>query len=111
MWSKVLTVSDIDNILKASFDKPQLLFKHSTSCGTSFYALNVIEEEEEMLASAYNCHYLDLLAFRNISNLVAEKWNVKHASPQVILLKNGKVIYTASHSAIQANKILEQIVK
>ena len=108
-WISVNDQSQVDAILAASFDKPQLLFKHSTRCGISAHALQRIEQGENILTSTIDCYYLDLLAYRSISNLIAEKWGVPHLSPQVILLSEGKVIYTASHSAIEPQKIVERL--
>jgi bacillithiol system protein YtxJ len=45
-------------------------------------------------------YYLDVLLSRNISNLIAQKYNIEHASPQVLIIENGKCIYSASHSEI-----------
>lgn len=108
-WINVNEASQLDAILDASFTKPQLLFKHSTRCGISSHALYRMESGEKMLSPLIDCHYLDLLAYRPISNLIAEKWNVPHLSPQVIVLNGGKVVYTSSHSAIQPEKIVAQL--
>lgn len=109
-WIPVNAENQIDEIWAASFHKPQLLFKHSTRCGISAHALERMEKGETLLEPMLDKHYLDLLAYRSISNLIAEKWNVPHLSPQVIVLKAGKVIYTSSHSAIQPEKIAAQLV-
>jgi bacillithiol system protein YtxJ len=43
-------------------------------------------------------YYLDLLKYRPISNRVAEDFGVTHQSPQVLLIKDGKVkAYTSHH--------------
>ncbi len=105
-WIPIHNAAQIDAILAASFGKPQLVFKHSTRCGISMHALDRMEKGENKLSPLIDCHYLDLLAYRAISNLIAEKWNVPHLSPQVIVLKAGKVAYTSSHSAIEPQKIV-----
>ena len=46
------------------------------------------------------CYFLNVLENRSISDAVAEKFNVQHESPQILLLKNGKCIYHNSHSGI-----------
>jgi bacillithiol system protein YtxJ len=51
-------------------------------------------------------YYLDVLLSRNISNLIAEKYSIEHASPQVLIIKNGKCIYSASHSEIFFESLL-----
>ena len=54
-------------------------------------------------------NFIDLLAFRNISNEIASTLNVVHQSPQVIILKNGEVVYHTSHGAILDFDINEYI--
>ena len=51
--------------------------------------------------------YLDLIAYRNLSNEIAEITGVEHQSPQAIVLKNKEVIYQATHSDIDAKSINE----
>ena len=55
-------------------------------------------------------YYLDLLNFRELSNNVSKTFSLIHQSPQLILVKNGVIIYNASHGDIQATKI-KDIVK
>ncbi len=54
-------------------------------------------------------YYLDLLNYRDISNQIAELTGVMHQSPQVIVLKNNEVVYTATHTAISARAALNSI--
>ena len=53
-------------------------------------------------------YYLDLIANKNLSQKVADDFNVEHESPQVILIKNGKCVYDESHSGISMDEIAEQ---
>jgi len=45
------------------------------------------------------------LRYRNISNLIVGKFNIPHQSPQLILIKNGKVVNHASHYGILQIKL------
>jgi bacillithiol system protein YtxJ len=45
---------------------------------------------------------LDLLNHRDISQEIATRFDVYHQSPQMLLIKEGKSIYDASHSDIDA---------
>jgi bacillithiol system protein YtxJ len=53
--------------------------------------------------------YLDLIAYRNVSNAIASKLGVHHASPQAILLKDGEVVHDSSHSAISVSEITKRV--
>lgn len=50
-------------------------------------------------------YYLDLLAYRPISDSIARDFSVTHQSPQILLIKNGKCVYNASHHHISAADI------
>lgn len=52
-------------------------------------------------------YYLDLIAHRNISNLIAQMSGVEHESPQMIVFKEGKAIYHASHTSISASDVID----
>lgn len=54
-------------------------------------------------------YYLDILEHRNISNDIATTFNVKHESPQVLLIKNGECVYNNSHNSISVDDIKEKI--
>ena len=55
-------------------------------------------------------YYLDLLKYRNISNEITSNFNVYHQSPQVLLIKNGKVVAHNSHYDIISSVILEDYI-
>jgi bacillithiol system protein YtxJ len=100
-WNKLEDISDIDKINNLSKEHKVLLFKHSTRCSISSSALNRLErnwkdEDSEKLSP----YYLDLLKHRNVSNAIAELYAVEHQSPQVLVIKDGKCIYTETHYGI-----------
>jgi len=104
-WKLLEKQEDILKFVERSKDVPVLLYKHSTRCGVSSMALNRIESD--WTAAEENCElvFLDLIAFRSVSNAVSEELNVQHQSPQAILLKGGEVVYHASHSGIDVQHI------
>ncbi len=108
-WRTLNTIEDIDAIIEASNHKPQIIFKHSTTCGISANAHHKLETDFSELEGKVDFYYLDLLANRPVSNAVADKTGVLHQSPQIILLKNGEVAYTVTHLAINPTKIAEHL--
>jgi bacillithiol system protein YtxJ len=48
----------------------------------------------------FGAYFLDLLNHRDISNAIAERFNIVHQSPQVVIIKDGKVVAHASHEGI-----------
>lgn len=99
-WINMTTAEDFYRLLEDSVREPQIIFKDSTTCGISAFARDRLQKGSEHLAGKAVFHYLDLLRFRPVSNLVAQELTVTHQSPQIIVLKDKKVAYTASHHAI-----------
>ncbi len=97
-WKPLLEVSQLDEILEASKNKTQVIFKHSTRCGVSRSVLKQFEKQFNI--DTIDFCFLDLIAFREISNTIAQKFGVQHQSPQLIAIKNGKVVANASHHSI-----------
>lgn len=102
-WNNIQDKETVDNIVRASQDSPQLLFKHSTTCPISSMAKMRLEDHWNLDQVA--THYLDLLAYRPVSNYIAESLDVHHESPQVILLVDGEVVFDASHLDISVEEV------
>ncbi len=100
-WIDLNSIEQLEDVIERSKEKPVLVFKHSTRCSISLMVLNGFErsweDTEEM-----DLYFLDLLKHRDVSNAIAEKTQVVHQSPQVLVLKDGKVLYHASHNSIDA---------
>ena len=108
-WNKLTSEEQIDQVIAASEEKPVLLFKHSTRCSISSMSLDrLLRNWKPEDADKITPYYLDLIAFRSLSNLVAERFGVPHESPQVLLIQNGKVTYHESHYGISYAEIMKQ---
>ena len=100
-WIPLTNLGQLNEIMMLSEVNPVLVFKHSTRCSVSRMALKQFENEFD-LKDRVEAYFLDLLEYRNISNEIAERFQVEHQSPQLILIKDGKAMYNVSHSAIDA---------
>lgn len=98
-WQTLTNLTQLGAIVEASNHKPLLIFKHSTRCGISRMVLSQFEADYDITINA-DLHYLDLLSHRDISNAIAQRFNVVHQSPQLLIIKNENVIAHASHGAI-----------
>jgi len=108
-WNPIVDSKQLIEIKAASFTKPQLILKHSTTCSISKMALARLERSDT--PNNVDFHYLDLLNYRNISKEIAESFDVSHESPQVLLIKNGHCVYDESHGGIQMEEIEEQALQ
>lgn len=105
-WKVIENSNQINEIKEASYHKLQLIFKHSTRCIISKMALKNFESDF-LLHDVIDAYYLDLIAYRNISNEIAEVFAVEHQSPQILLIKDGVAVYAASHESINANVLMK----
>lgn len=79
----------------------QVIFKHSTRCSVSSMAKKVLTQELLVNKSGLpDVYYLDLISLRELSNTISQRYAVVHESPQLLIIKDGKCIYHASHSAV-----------
>lgn len=108
-WKQLTTLEQLDQIAKDSEMKPQAIFKHSTTCGISRMAIRQLEAQYDIDPNQLDIYYLDLKAYREVSNEVGYKFQVMHQSPQIILIKNGTAVYSDSHGAISAQALAEKI--
>jgi bacillithiol system protein YtxJ len=91
----------LNEIMELSHQQPVAIFKHSTRCSISRMALKQFENEFDLEGSV-TPYFLDLINHRDISNEIATRFEVYHQSPQLLLIKEGKSVYDASHSDIDA---------
>jgi bacillithiol system protein YtxJ len=110
-WIEIKEVGSLDSIFNGNDGKPALLFKHSTRCSISSMALSRFESEWDLSPEKCDLYYIDLIAYRPVSNAIAERSNVVHQSPQAILVIDGKVQYHNSHNGISATDIAQVILK
>lgn len=108
-WNKLTSEEQIDQVIAESAEKPVLLFKHSTRCSISSMSLDrLLRNWKTEDSDKITPYYLDLIAFRSLSNLVAERFGIPHESPQVLLIEKGKVTYQESHYGISYAEIIKQ---
>lgn len=105
-WTPLTSEAQLTDIIQASENKPQVIFKHSTRCSISAVAWQRLRKATPPQGVDY--HYLDLLSYRTLSNKIAEIFGVHHESPQILVIKNGECVFDESHLAISMNDIAEQ---
>lgn len=102
-WIPLTTEAQLDEIVQLSETKPTIIFKHSSRCSISSTALSRLERAWD--AAETPAYYLDLIAYRPISSAIAEKFDIEHQSPQVLVINQGKCSYSATHWDIAMDEI------
>ncbi|MEZ4970559.1 MAG: bacillithiol system redox-active protein YtxJ [Flavobacteriaceae bacterium] len=99
-WVSLASSEQLEVIKERSVVKPQVIFKHSTTCGISRMVINRFNEGYDIPVDSLDLHYLDLHQYRSVSNETSKMFGVVHESPQLLVIKNGTVVAHESHGAI-----------
>lgn len=81
-----------------------LLFKHSLTCPVSGRAF----QEFQQFVDAHSeipAFYLAVQESRPLSDSIAETFSVKHETPQILFIRDGKLCWHASHWDIRQDRI------
>ncbi|MFV8224598.1 bacillithiol system redox-active protein YtxJ [Christiangramia aquimixticola] len=109
-WIDLNSMEQLDELEKISEEKTVAILKHSTRCGISRMVLRTFESEYDLDENEpVALFFLDLISYRDISNEIAQRYKVRHESPQLIVLKNREVVHHSSHQGISAEKLKELI--
>ena len=100
-------IEQLDLLLSESHTRPLLLFKHSFSCGVSAEALDELIDHlnaDIVAAGVQDPRYaiVTVQTHRDVSNAVSTKLGVRHETPQALLIRDGRVIWSASHFRVTA---------
>ena len=108
--TELTTVETWESLLAESGSRPFMIFKHSTRCPISASALQRIHS---FLASsreeAVPFYQVNVIESRALSNAIAQAVAVEHKSPQAILVKAGRAVWSTSHHAITQASLKEAV--
>jgi bacillithiol system protein YtxJ len=107
-------LSDLDMLEAAiaeSLERPVLLFKHSRTCGISCEAFDELQAHlaEQAGKPAASYKVITVQSHRRLSDSAAERFGIRHETPQAILLKGGRPVWNASHFRITADALARAI--
>ena len=99
---------DLEQLLETSKTDPVLIFKHSTQCSIS----GQVHEEFAQFADSNpeaTSGIVLVIEDRKLSNAIAERFGVRHESPQALIVKDGRVVWHASHWSITAGSLSDAL--
>jgi bacillithiol system protein YtxJ len=106
MGKNFLRIEDrttLDNLLTDSKQRPVIVFKHSNACSISARAYREMQKFEG------DVNILEVQSARDISRELADLTGVRHETPQVIVLRDGKAVWNASHFDVTANDVAKAL--
>ncbi len=106
MASKFVSIAD-KNTLEEWFTRskngPVVLFKHSLTCPISANAY------DEMTHVGGDVGLVVVQSARDVSREVETRTGVRHESPQALVLRDGEVVWSASHWNVTARSVAEAL--
>lgn len=100
----------LDAAIAESSDRPVLLFKHSRHCGVSCEALDELHSHIEGAPGDVAYKMITVQTHRPLSDAVAQRLGLRHETPQAILLRDGKIVWNASHFRITATQLDQALI-
>jgi len=105
MGTKFFKIDDhatLENLFTDSTKKPVIVFKHSNACSISARAYREMEKLD-------NVNILEVQSARDVSRELADVTGVRHETPQVIVLRDGKAVWNASHFDVTADDVIKAV--
>lgn len=100
-WREIDSQEEWSQLFEGSSEKPVVVLKHSTTCPVS---ANALQEFENYLNKQPNEQVdyvlVKVIESRPVSNQIAEDTGVKHASPQILYVKDKESVWNTSHWAV-----------
>ena len=106
MGNKFFEIDDrttLESLMTDSKQKPVIVFKHSNACSISSRAYREMEKVEAEV------NILVVQSAREVSRELANLTGVRHETPQVIVLRDGRAVWYASHFDVQAGAVAEAV--
>jgi bacillithiol system protein YtxJ len=95
----------LEAAIAESLERPVLLFKHSRLCGVSCEALDEVRTYVERAGSTAACKMITVQSHRDVSERAAMRLGIRHETPQAIVLRDGRPVWSASHFRITAAEL------
>jgi len=103
-------ITDVSAVLLESVAAPVLVLKHSIACPFSGSAKREVDKFLEAHPEA-EVYLVVVQEQRPVSNELAERLGVRHETPQLLLLRDGRAERVWSHGAIEREEIAGALEK
>src|SRR3954468_10005108 len=103
--TSVRHIDELDRLITSSQAQPVLLFKHSYTCGVSAEALDELISHLNDTDTDVRYAMVTVQTHREVSNAVSARLGVRHETPQALLVRSGRVVWSASHFRVNAEEL------
>ena len=101
-------VTTMEELEAALAEREVVLLKHGATCPISRAARRELDAFCDANPQARVCG-VEVTGRRALSDEIARRLGVRHASPQVFLLRDGAVAWQATHFEISARELMKRM--
>ena len=102
---EIASLTSLDDFIAQLDGAPGVFFKHSDTCGVSSRAFS------EMARLPYPIGLVVVQHARSVSDEIEKRWRVSHETPQVLIVRDGTVLWNASHFQVKAADVESALKK
>lgn len=104
-WNKILSLSDLDEVIESSKLKPVLIYKHGPSSRESLEKKIELESNWSFSDEEIDLFLIDDSISKDVSTEVSDIAGISNDFPQIILFADGVTMYDESQEMISVKKI------
>lgn len=98
-FAEQTAVDDLDRLVQESEMRPVLLYLHDPYCALNRMTLRRVESVD------WDVALVDVSVSHELKRAIESRTGVRHASPQVLVLRDGEATWHASHLGITTEAI------
>ena len=99
-WIPLVDEAQLHTLQQKAPASKRVIFKHSTRCGLSAMMLRRFEATWDGHRHDASFYLLDLVRYRELSDALAGRFEIRHQSPQVLIIRDGVLAASALHGDI-----------
>jgi bacillithiol system protein YtxJ len=100
---------DWERLLEASDTAPQIVYKHSATCGSSSWTYGFFDAALTSGELEHPVHMVTIQRSRPLSNRIAHDLDVRHESPQVFVIWKRQAVFHDSHGGVRPEPVIAAI--
>lgn len=104
---QIRTLEKWYEIMELAKVQPLLIMKYSMTCVSSISAI----KEYRALETTLPKYLVVVQTCREVSNVIAADLGVRHESPQLLILNEGRAVWQATHYKIKKSPVIQAIVQ
>jgi bacillithiol system protein YtxJ len=100
---EIADVESLERFISEAGETPAIVFKHSNTCGISARVYREMSQVERPVG------IVTVQQARDVSDEIERRFGIQHETPQALVVRGDKVVWSASHYAVKAQAIEEAV--